>query len=212
MKRRFITADPHFGHRLLTRLRGFETVEEHDDFLVNRFNEVLSKNSTLIILGDASMSLKGLEPLSRLKGRLELIAGNHDQVWHRRGKSRDIRKALRMVPKYSEYFHDIYTSGVVATEVNGQKVILSHLPVEGDHQKTDRYHDRRPLQGDLPVLSGHVHDAWRIKGRQLNVGVDVNDFLPLKLIDAVQEAVKLTGLGAGERQLLTGPWNNFGLG
>jgi calcineurin-like phosphoesterase family protein len=34
-------------------------------------------------------------------------------------------------------------------------------------------------------VHGHVHTSWRLNGRQLNVGVDVNDYAPISEDDVV---------------------------
>lgn len=212
MKRHWVASDLHLGHELLARLRGFEDVDEHDDWLVERLNQSLSDKTTLWVLGDVSMSLRGLRPLKRVLGKKILIAGNHDRIWHKRSRQRDVRRAMKKIGYYYEYFTEVYTSGMILREVRGQEVVLSHLPVAGDHRETDRFKDTRPRPGDLPVLCGHVHKRWRTEGKQLNVGVDVNDFRPLQLISAVREVSELEGLGADRDLILPGPWNEFGLG
>lgn len=211
MRKHSVTADLHFGHKVVAKIRGFDDVVEHDAFIVERFNKVLPKDGTLWVLGDAAMSIRLLEPLKQLRGRKILVAGNHDHVWHRRSKPKYVRRALKRIPQYLEYFDEVYSSGSVVKKIYGEKVVLSHLPVKMEF-KGDRFKERRPLPGSLPVLSGHVHSHWRTDGRQLNVGVDVNDFLPLRMVSAVNEASKLTGHGGAELQLLKGEWNQFGLG
>lgn len=57
--------------------------------------------------------------------------------------------------------------------------LFSHFPYTGDHTSDDRYADLRALDSGGPIIHGHVHDSWRIKDRQFNVGVDVNDFKPV---------------------------------
>jgi calcineurin-like phosphoesterase family protein len=39
----------------------------------------------------------------------------------------------------------------------------------------------------LPLICGHVHEAWRVRGRMLNVGVDVNDFTPVSQEQVAEE-------------------------
>ena len=64
--------------------------------------------------------------------------------------------------------------------INGQPVLLSHYPYLGDsHSQTDRYADVRAKDEGLPIIHGHVHGSWHIRGRQYNVGVDVNNFTPV---------------------------------
>lgn len=49
----------------------------------------------------------------------------------------------------------------------------------GDHKPEERHTQYRLPNEGMPLLCGHVHDAWKFNGNQFNVGVDVNDFLPV---------------------------------
>ena len=35
----------------------------------------------------------------------------------------------------------------------------------------------------MPLIHGHVHGAWRTRGRMFNVGVDVNEFKPVNELE-----------------------------
>jgi calcineurin-like phosphoesterase family protein len=41
----------------------------------------------------------------------------------------------------------------------------------------------RPVDNGLPLIHGHVHNSWKVNGRQINVGVDVWDFTPVSEAD-----------------------------
>lgn len=212
----FVTSDTHFGHIFVASLRGFDNVAEHDAFLQDRWNSVVSPSDTVYHLGDLTASVRDLDALSRihLNGRLILVAGNHDGCWHRHHRPRDVREAIGRVPDYVRAgVGVIFTSGAVALNPDGRgKVLFSHLPVEGDHTESDRYSDARPGHGEMPVLCGHVHDSWRTRPgwRQLNVGVDVNGFTPIPLSVALREVRALPGVGASGASV-EGPWNDMGL-
>lgn len=80
--KKYIISDLHFGHKNIIKyangLRGGTTMEEHDDWLVDQINSIVTKNDLLYVLGDVSMSRDGLKHMSRLKGNKILIRGNHD--------------------------------------------------------------------------------------------------------------------------------------
>lgn len=209
----WITADTHFGHKFVVALRGFDDVAEHDRMLIENWNSVVAPNDAVYHLGDVSMSLHGLESVAKLNGRKILVAGNHDQCWHRRSNRSDIRRALRKIDTYYQAgFCEVITSGsMIYTPAKSGPVLLSHLPMRGDHMGEERYGKRRPPPGELPILCGHVHGAWRIDGgKQLNVGVDVNGFRPILINDAIAEVRALEGTGAAGASI-EGPWNEFGL-
>ena len=51
----FIISDLHFGHRNMAFHRGFQSVEEHDQHIIDCWNNVVTKGDTVWILGDISM-------------------------------------------------------------------------------------------------------------------------------------------------------------
>lgn len=66
--------------------------------------------------------------------------------------------------------------------------LMSHLPYhgEGDHTPGERYSEYRLPNEGMPLLCGHVHEAWRFKDNQFNIGVDVNDFMPVTADEVVE--------------------------
>ncbi len=171
----FYTADLHCGHRgLLDRgYRPWQTVEEHDTALVARWNEAVSPEDTVWVLGDVAMSASKLGPIADLNGRKILLCGNHDAPWPGHAKPRQHQRYL------TAGFAEILDTITTRTTVGGHQVEMSHLPYEGDHTDEDRYVEHRPIDEGLPLLHGHVHDAWKVRGRMVNVGVDVWDYRPV---------------------------------
>ena len=39
----------------MAKKRGFKTVEEHDEFIVKKWNETVNKNDKIYLLGDITM-------------------------------------------------------------------------------------------------------------------------------------------------------------
>jgi calcineurin-like phosphoesterase family protein len=60
-------------------MRPFETIEEHDEILVQRWNSVVRPQDKVYHLGDVVMNRSSLPIVSRLNGRKILIKGNHDK-------------------------------------------------------------------------------------------------------------------------------------
>ena len=86
----FFTADPHFGHTNIIRYenRPFASAEEMDQELIRRWNETVSPEDTVYLLGDFSFygKEKSTEILSALQGHIRLVMGNHDTrstQWYR---------------------------------------------------------------------------------------------------------------------------------
>jgi calcineurin-like phosphoesterase family protein len=78
----FFTSDTHFGHKniLVYDKRPFDTIEQHDEALINNWNSVVTEKDDVWHLGD--FCLRSARPaswyLSRLRGRVHLVRGNHD--------------------------------------------------------------------------------------------------------------------------------------
>lgn len=122
--RLFVIGDTHFGHKKLAMIRGFASVEEHDEFLVDRWNSVVFKRDTVWHLGDVAFGRSALSHIGRLNGTKKLVAGNHDQY---------------PTAAYLEYFNRV----LGAAEV--WNCILTHIPV---HQ-SQFYRYRLNIHGHL---------------------------------------------------------------
>ena len=54
-KKTFFTSDLHLGHVHVAELRGFESVAEHDQALINYWNAVVSSGDDVWVLGDFAL-------------------------------------------------------------------------------------------------------------------------------------------------------------
>ena len=185
------TADLHFGHNFVAGLRGFDSAEDHDEFMIGDINSVTNEDDILWILGDIGIRIdeETLDKVGRLNGRKMLISGNHDAT-HPMHKNawKSQAKALRVFE---------YVAPFQRLRLGGEDILLSHLPYFGDHitrEKQDevletessegrteymvnhiipdRYEQYRLRDEGLPLLCGHVHSAWHRYKHQWNVGVD----------------------------------------
>ena len=78
----FFFSDPHFGHYNIIEYqsRPFQTTDEMDTALVERWNRVVMSGDHVYLLGDISLHEpeKTYEILHRLHGTITLVLGNHD--------------------------------------------------------------------------------------------------------------------------------------
>lgn len=171
------TSDHHFGHARIIELanRPFDSVEEMNEAMIERWNSAVAFDDSVIHLGDIVMGtfVDNVELLGRLNGQIYLVPGNHDRVsdnYHHRNEAARQR------------FHDMYLRHCVilpeeyAMIIAGQLVTLSHYPFSDE-----RYPDSCPMDIGQWLIHGHVHDEWQIQDRQINVGVDVWDFYPVSM-------------------------------
>ena len=186
---RFWTADLHFGHGNIIRYshRPFTDVAEMDRALVERWNQVVSPDDEVWVLGDVAMGTiaDSLAHVSDLHGRKVLVAGNHDRCWFGHGE-----RAESWVDRYLDAGFDRVIQGSTTTQVGGSEVLVCHFPYQGDSHDEDRYTEHRPTDRGEWLLHGHVHERWKVLDRQVNVGVDVWDWRP---VTEAQVAAIVTG-------------------
>jgi len=181
---RWWTADTHVAHRNVLTLgpgRPFATIEEHDEVLIENWNQVVRPGDQVMHLGDFALSVTVMERVvAQLNGDITLVAGNHDACWTGTPSVSGANRAPRMVERYlAAGFVDVWHTGSGYAQVGGAEVQVAHLPADGDHYVEQRYSGRRPRPHELPLICGHVHHAWTTHGRQVNVGVDRWDFTPV---------------------------------
>jgi len=119
--RTWVAADHHLGHANIlgfkrddgTPLRDFKSLEEHDEYIIAAHNSVVDHGDRVYLLGDVCIRRPFKHLLGRLNGRLVLVKGNHD---------------IFKIEDYLPFFDDI-RSYVVQKDKDGNKVILSHIPI-----------------------------------------------------------------------------------
>lgn len=111
----FFTSDNHFGHGALIRhgYRTFFFIEEMDEIMITRWNEVVCSGDTVWHLGDFTMKKAEIadRALRRLRGNVHLVWGNHD------------RNNVRVLPRWR--------SSQYATEIklDGHRITLYHYTI-----------------------------------------------------------------------------------
>lgn len=180
----FFTSDTHFNHPAILKFceRPFLDIEEHDNFLVEKWNSIVSDADTVFHLGDFAFGgfpvWERIRP--RLNGSICLIQGNHD--FH--NSSQNNSRLLQM-------FKDVQWQMHISVE--DQPIILTHFPLlcfNGTFNK-------RPTWN----LHGHVHSRKNGIGKddkrmeqcafpcQYDVGVDLNNYAPISFRQ-LQEKMK----------------------
>jgi calcineurin-like phosphoesterase family protein len=207
----YFSSDEHFGHQNIIKFSGrpYKDVPEMNEALVENWNATVGHDDKVWMLGDIVMGhiAETLPLCARLNGTKILLCGNHDRPWvgykHHYRASATQQKA-DWVRRYKEEggFSEIHDGSEplfypLLTGRPGEyiDVVLSHFPYEGDHTADERYLDYRPKDEGRWLLHGHVHEAWKVRGRQINVGVDVWDYTPVS-----EEALAdiILGRSAGE--------------
>lgn len=162
----YFTSDLHLGHANIIKHcnRPFQSADEMDDFLISKWNEKVSNNDTVYILGDFIFRSKHHpeEYLSVLKGKKHLVVGNHDKAWMKKVNLEDWFESVEMM-RYM---------------IDGQrKLTLCHYPMMSwPFSNHGGY-----------MVYGHIHDDTRMEywplieqnPLMLNAGADINGFVPV---------------------------------
>jgi calcineurin-like phosphoesterase family protein len=176
----YYSADQHFFHTNIIRhsRRPFESVEQMNRYIVDQHNEIVEEHDRVFLLGDLSLGRteEALELVSEMNGVKYFVPGNHDRVFSKMAMKKD---HTEWVSKYEAAGLTILPE-IVNHTIGGHRVLLSHFPYDGDSHGRDRHAALRATDVGLPIIHGHVHDEFHIRGRQYNVGVDVNFFEPVR--------------------------------
>lgn len=150
----YFTADLHLGHQNIIRHanRPFDSLEEMDETLIERWNSVVGPKDAVYVLGDIAWQTPRLY-LERLNGYKELIAGNHDRL----GRPH--------IQGYTKV-HQLYER-----KIDGQWVVMCHYSLMSWN---------RSSHGSW-MLHGHSHGTLEESPHifRSDVGVDVWDFYPV---------------------------------
>ena len=110
----FTTSDTHFSHRadFIWKTRGFSSWEEHNEILIQNWNNKISKNDKVIHVGDICFQPNTQidKILPRLNGKITLVLGNHDT-------------RIGLLSKYCKciaYFE---------MTIKNKPIVFSHIPI-----------------------------------------------------------------------------------
>lgn len=174
----WLSSDLHFGHDrgFIYEPRGFSSVQENDEVILERFNSVVRPDDELYLLGDLMLNDNehGLEYLSNLNGKLHILYGNHDT---------DVRKELyHTLPNLVE---DLGYAGMM--KYKKWRFYLSHYVTI-----TDNLNDVSKPWEQVKCLYGHTHQKTNFYSDNpllYHVGVDSHNCYPVS-IDQVIENIK----------------------
>lgn len=159
----------------------------------------------MLVLGDVAMGniAESLPKCAQMNGRKVLVCGNHDRPVMKPAK------AARWITRYQTEggFKEVWVDPPEPDElVPGLIVAVSHYPYYGDSSDADRFVERRPVDEGLWLLHGHVHHAWKVRDRMINVGVDVWDYAPVSaetLAEVIRSSHRYRGEWVGPHRYFT---------
>ncbi len=174
MSKRLFTSDPHVGHILLSAIRGFASVEEHNEVIIERWNNTVGVKDTVFVAGDAVMGRRSisLQLYTRMNGIKHLITGNHDDCWSGHPNS------WAKHGEYKKVFASIQP--FLQVTIDGQLVLISHFPYTADSIHRPQYNQYRLRDEGNWLLHGHTHSSVRrTSAREIHIGMDAWDLTPV---------------------------------
>ena len=170
----FITSDLHFCHNrdFLYEPRGFSSIAEHDQAIIERWNKIVSPEDIVFILGDIMLCDNhiGKQNFLQLNGNKYIVTGNHDN---------DYRIAL-----YFNCWNVKNINYAYRVRYNGFNFYLTHYPT-----LTGNFDIAKPLKARVINLCGHSHTSdpfadWEL-GPIFHTELDTNNNEPWLLDDII---------------------------
>lgn len=172
----YFTSDCHFNHNNILKYepisRPFATIEEMNETIIKNWNDRVTDEDTIYVLGDLCMGREtDIEPIiNRLNGHIILVRGNHDQ-----SKRRKIYQRCGIEIKDIDYI-----------SYKGRFFILCHFPMQNKEFAEMIVKDN----SEVIWLYGHIHSnapKGYVDG-SFHVGVDTNEMRPVSIEEIWQQS------------------------
>lgn len=147
----FFIGDTHFGHKGIITFdstrpyRPFDTIEQHDEELIKRWNSVVRPQDLVWHLGDFCFGSKNISIAGRLNGRKKLVMGNHDTY---------------PTAEYLKYFEKVYGAAGIADDL-----LLTHIPVHVS--QSTRW--KRNIHGHMHTVAIWDPFYFNVSAEQINL-------------------------------------------
>lgn len=171
----YFTSDTHFSHDkdFVYSPRGFNSLEEEEIALISNWNNVVSNEDDIYVLGDFFLG-SGTDHINKildqLNGKIHLIIGNHDS------------------PVKLKFYEscDKIIEIVWATQIRYKKryFYLSHYPTITSNYSNDSDNSHRVIYN----LFGHTHSKDKFYDNNpymYNVAVDAHNNYPISIDDII---------------------------
>ena len=168
MAKTFVISDTHFNHAGILEfkdyigkpVRGFDSVEQMNQFMLDNWNDTVGPKDTVIHCGDVLFGLDKVDWLTanfaKLPGKKRLVLGNHDNPKH-----------------LAPFFKDIQ----MWIDMSDKGFLFSHTP---QHAST-LAESHRFGTGKVLNVHGHIHTNPSPEGPYKCVCVEQTNFTPVDI-------------------------------
>lgn len=167
-------SDTHFGHLCerwdvpLWRMRGFSSVDEHDQTLIERWNSVACDESIAFFLGDFIFGPNTIQRFEKIVNELKfktlhMMPGNHCSGWKQHFEN---NASTHGAWNLSDSKRIIFVPNYIEAVVNKQPIVMSHYP--------------------LASFNGQAKGAWMVHGHchgKLYHSTTMQNLYKAKIID-----------------------------
>lgn len=157
----FFTSDCHFNAQRTIDIskRPFKSLDELNKTLINNWNNVVTKDDTVYILGDFG----DLSYAKFLNGKKIFIKGNYERGHY---SDEELKQYFDIVcPMRTAYLPVVHNEKIY-------HLTMTHEPLNLDHT---------PMTDDVIRLFGHIHKLCMVKEYGINVGMDCHYFTPIDM-------------------------------
>ena len=173
----WLSSDLHLGHNksFIYESRGFLSIEEMNNNIIKNFNNIITNDDDLYLLGDTILGnlQDSINFFNQLNGKIHLIWGNH---------CTDLRKkTLSSCPHVIEI---IGFAGML--HYKKYHFYLSHFPA-----LTTNFDDCiKPLHQRTLCLAGHTHSQIKFEPcNSYNVAVDAHNCHPISIDEIINDFI-----------------------
>ena len=167
----WLTSDFHFGHEkeFLWQPRGFVSWQDHAETIIRNYNELITENDEVYILGDCVLKNDdfGIECLRQLKGHKYLAIGNHDS------EARINKYENANIFEGIEYGYRL--------KHGKYSLWLQHYPaMMGNYKK----------ENPTICLAGHTHSPDKFQNIEFgtyNIALDAHKCCPINIYEVIED-------------------------
>ncbi|MBX2986738.1 MAG: metallophosphoesterase [Bdellovibrionaceae bacterium] len=159
----YFISDLHLDHKRILEFspcRKGPSITDHNEWLIQNWNNTVTDQDKVYVLGDVVFSQEALELIGKLKGHKYLIRGNHDKL---------------STQAYLKYFNNVY--GILKTH----GFWLTHAPIHPNELR-----GKLNIHGHVHERSITLPDG-SLDERYINVCVEALNGIPISLTEIMKK-------------------------